>query len=314
MTMNKKKLYPIKAVAKITGLSQHVIRAWEKRYHAVTPSRSESNRRLYRSEDVDRLILFKRAIEAGYSIGNIAALETSEIKRLVSQVTGTSQNLNSPTPSKRTHENINQFLEETLQAVKDLNPKKLENILLTTSMRFSQPVLIDGFIIPFLQKIGNLWQEGKIRIYHEHLVTAVIKTFLVDLMNKSISPENAPSVIATTPTGQFHEFGALIAALTAANAGCQVTYLGPNLPAEEIAAAAIDKKSVVILLSIVFPSSDPRLRKELEILRNLLPMNVEIYVGGRSVKSYQDTLKKINAQIFQEIKDVREKLTDFSAA
>jgi DNA-binding transcriptional MerR regulator len=285
--MNKKKLYPIKAVAKITGLSQHVIRAWEKRYHAVTPSRSESNRRLYRSEDVDRLILFKRAIEAGYSIGNIAALETSEIKRLISQVTGTSQNLNSPTPSKRTHENINQFLEETLQAVKDLNPKKLENILLTTSMQFSQPVLIDGFIIPFLQKIGNLWQEGKIRIYHEHLVTAVIKTFLVDLMTKSISP---------------------------ANAGCQVTYLGPNLPAEEIAAAAIDKKSVVILLSIVFPSSDPRLRKEFEILRNLLPMNVEIYVGGRSVKSYQDTLKKINAQIFQEIKDVREKLTDFSAA
>jgi DNA-binding transcriptional MerR regulator/methylmalonyl-CoA mutase cobalamin-binding subunit len=307
------KLYPIKAVAKITGLSQHVIRAWEKRYNAVTPKRSESNRRLYISADVDKLILLKRAIEAGYSIGNIATLETSEIRSIVNQGTDAFQEFNAPTPVNGAHENINQFLENTLQAIEELNPKKLENILLTTSVRFSQPVLIDNFIIPFLQRIGNLWQEGKIRIYHEHLTTAAIKTFLVDLINKSIPPENAPNVIATTPTGQFHELGALIAALTAANTGRQVAYLGPNLPAEEIAAAAIDKQSVAVLLSIIFPGNDPRLTRELEKLRNLLPENVEIYVGGRSVNSYHDTLKQINARIFQEIRDLREKLSEFIA-
>jgi methanogenic corrinoid protein MtbC1 len=280
----------------------------------VTPSRSESNRRLYRSEDVERLILFKQAIEEGYNIGSIATLQTDDIKRLVGQAAGISQEISTPASLNNVDENYNQFFKEGLKAIKDLDSKKFEKILLATSMRFSQPVLIDNFIIPFLTQIGNLWQEGKIRVYHEHLATAALKTFLVDLINKSISPDNAPNVIVTTPTGQFHELGALIVALTAANAGWQVIYLGPNLPAEEIAAAAIDKKAMAILLSIMFPSSDPRLIKELEILRNLLPTNVQIYVGGRSVKSYQNILDKIEAQIFQEMKEVRAKLADFVAA
>ena len=64
--------YPIKAVANLTGLSIYVIRAWEKRYNTVVPERTETNRRLYSQEDVQKLKLLHLASENGHSIGTIA--------------------------------------------------------------------------------------------------------------------------------------------------------------------------------------------------------------------------------------------------
>jgi DNA-binding transcriptional MerR regulator len=63
--------HSIKTVARQTGLGPHVIRAWEKRYQTVRPTRSEGKQRLYSAADIERLSLLRRATEAGYSIWNI---------------------------------------------------------------------------------------------------------------------------------------------------------------------------------------------------------------------------------------------------
>ena len=76
-------MYTMKAVALKTGLSAHVIRAWEKRYRAVTPKRTPTNRRAYTTEDIDRLLLLRRATLAGRSIGQIAVLPTDQLRELV---------------------------------------------------------------------------------------------------------------------------------------------------------------------------------------------------------------------------------------
>ena len=75
--------YPIKAVSQITGLSIHVIRAWEKRYNAVVPFRTDTNRRLYTSKDVEKLKLLSAASNMGYSIGNIANYKIDDLKSIV---------------------------------------------------------------------------------------------------------------------------------------------------------------------------------------------------------------------------------------
>ena len=80
--------------------------------------------------------------------------------------------------------------------------------------------------------------------------------------------EAAPHLLATTPPGQEHEIGALLAATTAAAEGWKVTHLGPNLPVEEIAAAALHSHARAIALSIVYPANDPRLRSDLRQLRD----------------------------------------------
>jgi DNA-binding transcriptional MerR regulator len=78
----KKNFYPIRYVAQRTGLTPHVIRAWEKRYRAVVPHRSAKNRRLYCEDDVQRLQLLKTITDAGHTISQVARLDSTELQNL----------------------------------------------------------------------------------------------------------------------------------------------------------------------------------------------------------------------------------------
>ena len=77
--------YPIRVVARRTGLSSHVIRVWERRYAAVTPERSENGYRHYSEADIDRLRGLRELTEAGYGIGDVASLDASALAELLDQ-------------------------------------------------------------------------------------------------------------------------------------------------------------------------------------------------------------------------------------
>lgn len=96
-------------------------------------------------------------------------------------------------------------------------------------------------------------------------------------------PPSAPHLIVTTSASQTHELGALIVAAAAVTEGWRVAYSGPNLPAEEIAAAAETLNAQAVALSIVHPPNDPHLVAELQLLRRSLPAEVVLLAGGRAV-------------------------------
>ena len=54
----------IGAVANLTGVPTHTLRKWESRHSIVTPNRSESGRRFYTNEHVQRLLLVKSCCRA----------------------------------------------------------------------------------------------------------------------------------------------------------------------------------------------------------------------------------------------------------
>ena len=74
--------YPVRLVALRTGLSPHVLRAWERRYHVVSPTRTDGGQRLYSDLDVERLLRLRRLTEQGHAIGRIALLPLPELVRL----------------------------------------------------------------------------------------------------------------------------------------------------------------------------------------------------------------------------------------
>lgn len=78
--------HPIGAAARLCGLKQPVIRVWEKRYGAVRPLRTESNRRLYSETDVERLTLMRHLTEAGATISSIATLDLAELTALLDRL------------------------------------------------------------------------------------------------------------------------------------------------------------------------------------------------------------------------------------
>jgi len=294
--MEKMYKYPIKVVSQITGLSVFVIRAWEKRYDVVIPSRTETNRRLYSEEDIEKLKLLNDALHSGHNIGGIASLSVSELKTILGNKNTFTTN-NNVEPNDYTLEDTKSFIDDCISAVKVFDSKALETILLKASAKLSQPQLIEDLIIPLVYTIGKLWHDGVIRIANEHLASSVIRSFLSNLIEQNIPSNNAPVIISATPRGQDHELGALIAGVTAAFLGWKVIYLGPNLPEEEIAAVSNSLGAKVVALSIVYPSDDPQLKKDLLNLKRILPENVHIIVGGRAAEGYLDTLNEINAVV-----------------
>jgi DNA-binding transcriptional MerR regulator/methylmalonyl-CoA mutase cobalamin-binding subunit len=305
--MNSEKRFPIKTVAQKTGLSAHVIRAWEKRYQVVKPLRSETNRRLYSHEDIRLLSLLKKATQSGHSISSISDLDINALQQLLQDRFKEEQD----DPHVYDSESIGgdeAHFDNCLNAIKELDAARFEEALLRASMDLTQPVLIKSLLLPLIRSLGELWKDGSLRVMHEHLATAVLKPFLHNLRISYRPSPNAPSMIIATPIGQMHEFGALIIGLVTASEGWKVIYLGPNLPAEEIASATKQKKSNYALLSLVYPANDPYLRQELEKLRTLLPSSVKIIIGGRVSESYQEIIKDIDALQFNDLDEFRQYL------
>lgn len=309
--MTKQPTFTIKAVAKKTGLSPHVIRVWERRYQAVTPSRTDSNRRLYSPEEVERLELLHQATQEGHSIGAIANLSRDELTELVgdSGMTIPASSTDERPKRKPSGASASSLLEACIKAVRELEPRSLEQNLMRASSVLSLPVLFEQVVAPFLQKVGEFWADGSFRVMNEHMASAVLKSFLNNLRSAMLIPDGAPRAIITTPVAQLHELGALLVTVLAASQGWDVTYLGPNLPATEIAAAVESSQAKIVCLSIVYPGEDLKLTQDLQRLRKLLPGSVKILVGGRAALTYQKILIQIGAVILTDLSEFRQKLS-----
>ncbi len=298
--------YPIKVVSQMTGLSVFVIRAWEKRYNVVTPSRTETNRRLYSEEDIKKLRLLNEAVQRGHNIGGIAKLSTKEIQAVLDRNNAASTAVEESSIDMLS--DVKTIINNCIEAIKVYDAKTLETLLLKASSKMSQPQLIEDLIVPLVYKIGDLWHEGLIRVANEHLSSAVIRSFLVNMIDQHTPSENAPIIISATPRGQDHELGAIIAGVIAAAAGWKAIYLGPNLPVEEIVAVTENIEAKIVALSVVYPNDDPKLKKDLLNLHRMLPSNVSLIVGGRAADGYLDVLDEIGAVVVKSSKQLRMEL------
>lgn len=282
-------LHPIRVVAKRTGLSPHVIRAWEKRYGALSPRRTGTNHRLYSDEDLERLELLARARLVGRSISRIARLSTAALRRLVEQDRSVGTSREGPAEARVA-------LEKCLDAARGLDAQLLLNTLEQASARLARPRLLEDVIVPLMYALGSEWRDGKLRLAHEHLATAVVRTFVGGLNNDGFqTPASAPLVVVATPAGQLHEIGALIAAATASTEGWRTIYLGPDVLAVDIAAAFSANRARAVALSILYPLDDRALDDELHLLAELLPRETCIIAGGRAVLGYREVLEEIGA-------------------
>ena len=298
--------HPIKVVVRRTGLSAHVIRVWEKRYQAVEPARTETNRRLYSDEDIARLQWLQQAVQAGHSIGRITHLSTPELVKLVSAEQMIAPLAQKPTDG--TDSDPGEFLARALAAVRELDAVALEEQLVRASIALSQRHLLEDVVQPLMERIGQMWHEGTLRIADEHLASAVVRSFIGNLRASFQVSATAPHIVATTPAGQLHEMGALLASVVATSEGWNSTFLGPNLPAEEIAGAVAQKGAKAVLLSIVYPSDDPYLGGELVKLHRLLGDDIALLAGGRAAQQYRPFLAQAGAVTLANLSDLRDSL------
>ncbi len=257
-------VYSLGAVVKLTGLSAHTIRAWERRYEAVAPARTDGGTRRYPAAAEARLQLLRAGVEAGHRIGDIVGLEAGELQRRLAVAEVPSQGP----------------LAELLAAIEAIDAQGVERLIASQLSILGPREFSRTILVPLLEEIGKRWQRGRLAVAAEHLATSAMRSALGIAMRGFERTGDGPAVLFTTPSGERHELGTLVAAVTALGAGADPIYLGPELPTIEIADAARKTRARAVALGIaILPAHEAsefvgRLRRELDTATAL-------WIGGR---------------------------------
>jgi DNA-binding transcriptional MerR regulator len=260
--------YPLRTAARLTGLSPEVLRAWERRYEVVVPVRTSGGTRRYTASDLERLRLVKAAVDAGHRVGQVAGLGDAELKLLARD--------SEPVAQDR--------LEEVLTALDALDAAEAQR-LMALQLAALGPVRFAGdFACPLVREIGERWVNDLLGVSAEHLATGVLRSMLGAALQPTAVSLRGPRIVFATPSGERHELGLLMAALTALGGGANPLYLGAEVPVQDLL-AAVDRVDAVVLALGVIHLPENETERAVSALRRELPKAVALWVGGAAAAS-----------------------------
>lgn len=281
---------------------------------------------MYSDRDIDYLRLLRKASGAGRSLKQMAALSQADLGKLVEEDAAArelqqAEEADAAVTSRTDlrveggDETASDLIAECLSAVETLDHEGVHETLSRAVVILPPSVLVEQMIAPLMQRIGQMWWEQRLNPRHEHLASTAVQATL-DQVIGALGPraDGRPHLVCTTPNGQRHEIGAMLVAVTAAAAGWRVTYLGADLPVQEIAAAAVALEVQAVAVSLVHPEDDPELPVAIRQLRQLLLPDTRLFAGGRAAFAYQDALEDAGAEVFTELAGLRQRLHELRGA
>ena len=267
-----RQLWPMGAVTRRTGIGEHTLRAWERRFGFPLPHRLESGHRRYPADQVQQLLLINAALNCGYRAGDVVPLERTELEDLLRACGALDQGM----PTGIT----NAIIEDTLDACLRFDRDALANSLNADASILGARRFLGERVGPMLEEIGSAWAQGRIEIRHEHFFSEVLEDSLRSL-RAALEPagRGRPVVLATLPD-ELHGLGLHIAGLAVVVAGRKVRVLGPHLPVSEIVQAADATDAVAVGLSIsVFGAGEKTAEAVTELRAGLRP-DRQLWLGG----------------------------------
>ena len=191
------------------------------------------------------------------------------------------------------------------RAVEEMNSGALDRILTHGAIALPLPTVLDDVVVPLLEGIGTAWEKGRIGPAHEHLASVSIRRFLEWILGAVDVGKGAPVLLAATPAGERHELGALLSAVSGAAEGWKGIFLGADLPAEEIVAAAIQLEVGVVALSCFDPLTRQAFSGEIMKIRRGLPADIHLVAGGPLAVSEEGSLIAGGIQVLGTFEDLR---------
>jgi DNA-binding transcriptional MerR regulator len=276
--------YPIRAVSKLTGISIDTLRAWERRYGAVTPTRDERGR-MYTGADVERLRLLNGAVEQGHSIGQLAALSDDQLRAL-----GGAASAGAPraaVPTRWTPIDTAALI----TALRQYDAAGIDQELSRLAAVLRPLDLLQDVLMPVLTRVGDDWHSGRTRIAQEHLMSATTRNVLGAFLRLYTRRDASVRLLFATPAGERHEIATLGAAMLAASAGLGVSYLGADLPAREIVDSVEPTGAGVLVLGLTAAAAGKTHERELKTIVRELPNGIELWAGGRGAERHASIIR-----------------------
>ena len=292
-------IYRIHRFSKLTGLSPHVIRAWEKRYDLVSPTRGKNRYRQYTDEDVKFFRYLKAEVDKGHSIGTLAELGLEELLKR-SKVAS----VEVPQVEAPAEQLVSELTRIVQQHALDAFEQKLNGALAVIPFEEA----MHRFLFPLLERVGDLWHEGKMSVAQEHYVSNLVKQKVFSAMNQLRVVENGPKVVVACPQNELHGIGAMSVAYLCASRGCRTHYLGPRMPIDELADYCEAIRPAIIFFSMTMRPSDEEAESLASALATQLTRICPVGIGGQGVVDYESVFEKEKISVLRTLRDVEIRL------
>jgi DNA-binding transcriptional MerR regulator/methylmalonyl-CoA mutase cobalamin-binding subunit len=269
--------YPIRTVATLTGVNPITLRAWERRYGLVKPTRTATGQRVYSRADIDTVHRILSLMENGISIGQVGAALAAGAE---------------PAPARRKGP-WGELREQMAAAIAQFDESRLdalygELLALHPIERVTREVLM-----PLLAELGERWLTRTGGIAEEHFFAMYLRNKLGARIHHRGTAAAGPRLLVACMPGEQHEIGMLLFALAAHERGYRLVLLGADVPLAEIGYAARRAQCDAIVLSGSIEPSAALLERELpELIGNT---GLPVYVGGATSVRRRDEIAAAGA-------------------
>ena len=274
-------LFPIRTVAKLTGINPVTLRAWERRYNLIRPQRTPKGHRLYTEQDIVRIKDVLKLLDQGISISQTKSLLDHASAQIL------------PASVLDSGDVWQNYQEKMLQAIEGFDEQALDNSYNDALSLYPVDIINLRLTTPLLRMLGERWRERRTGIAEEHFFSVFLRNKLGTRIHHTNQRSNGPQLLLACLPGEYHEIGLLLFALAAVDQGYRVLLLGANTPLDQLPDVINKRACEAVVLSGLsrpmrglFDSELPNLMKRIK---------VPVCVGGQTAAIHCEKIEKTGA-------------------
>lgn len=251
----------ISELGRRVGVSDHVLRAWERRYGLLRPVRSPGGYRLYSDADERRIRRMQAHLAAGLSAAEAARAALSE-ERPGPPTPGSTGSAGGGLagPAQDLADSLDRLDEPGAQAA-------LDRLL----AGFTMETVLRDVLLPYLHDLGDRWERGQVSIAGEHFASNLLRGRLAGLA-RGWGYGHGPRAVLACPPGEQHDLPLLMFGIVLHRCGWRVAYLGASTPIAELAGTALESGAHVVVLAATVKEHFDGLTGDLAQLARQVPL------------------------------------------
>ncbi|KHE67159.1 MerR family transcriptional regulator [Halobacillus sp. BBL2006] len=271
--------YNIKAVSQILGIQPGTLRAWERRYQMIRPSRNEAGHRLYSDEHLKILKWLMEKVNKGFTISQAVSLLESNQETITETDTSSQSS------------QLDKITEELLDQLLSFNEHEAQRKLDHAFTLFTPETVAIDIIGPLLVKVGDLWEKNQITSAHEHFASHFIRSRIGMMLLSVPSDSILPKALLVCGPNERHELGLLIFALYLKRKGYDVIYLGQSIAGGDIDIVIEEVDPTYMFMSCTLKKNIPITVRLAESLQKQFP-ELKVGLGGYAYDRLSELDKK----------------------
>ncbi|VVN72131.1 MerR family transcriptional regulator [Pseudomonas fluorescens] len=274
--LEQEQLFPIREVARLTGVNPVTLRAWERRYGLIVPTRTESGHRLYSMADIETVHSILSWIERGVAV--------SKVGRILVKTSAT-QALPNDHLSEDGQDEYGQWQMQLKTAVSAFDDLQLEWLYGRIFSSYPQTVVFQDILMPLWKQLvqhqDSFGQTSEWLFLDGFLRARVAQRLLL------LQGSQPQRVLLTAKVRRCRELELLVAALCMGSPEVGVRVLTVGQPYDELAWVCEKiKPQGLVLFSGYAPA--PELPKRLN--RLAMSLNCPVMLAGEVANLAQESL------------------------